>query len=340
MLLIAPDKYKGTISATEAAGIIASAIRSECMVSPMADGGEGTAELLCRGKEWETRNTNELSGVSHRGIYYYNPHTCEVIIDSSAVIGLQSIDRRHHDLLKASSAPLGKVVRILLENGCRMVTIGIGGTSTCDGGAGFLEALGDFSSYRSRLRGLSDVQVPLLAPEGEASALMFAPQKGATAEMMPRLRQKLSEAIAKYGPAISPFDGAGGGVGYALASVIGCEVVPGAQFVLDSYAIDWSRVDLVITGEGCYDCQSATGKVVYTLYKNARLHGIPTVVLPGTTNFKTDSHINPSGMIIIPCDRFLPRSPLTAQVAAERLRMAAQTISNTEELPPSLRTLI
>lgn len=288
MLLVAPDKYKGTLTAREAADTIAKAWGRECIIAPMADGGEGTAEVICQGAEWEPRSVARLiegfvpsAETPVLGDYFLNVRTCEAVIDSSAVIGLQGVDTSKRDLLSASSAPLGVAVRQLFEDGCTHVTIGIGGTSTCDGGEGFLQALGDYKAYRDKLLGLSDVQVPLLAPVGQPSALMFAPQKGATEEMLPLLAEKLVAVEWKYGKAHTPFDGAGGGLGYAMASVIGCPVVPGAQYVLDGYDIDWEQIDLIFTGEGRYDSQTLRGKVVQVVREEGRRRGIPVLVFAG-----------------------------------------------------------
>lgn len=324
MILIAPDKYKGTLSAFEAARIIASACARPFLLAPMADGGEGTACVLCRGDEW----------MSH-GKAFINTRTAEAVIDSSAVIGLQGVDLRTHNILTASSAPLGREVRRLLDYGCTKVKIGIGGTCTCDGGAGFLEALGDYAACKDRLLGLSDVQVPLLAPAGRPSALMFAPQKGATDEMLYLLADKLARVEGKYGPGHSPYDGAGGGLGYALASVIGCEVVSGAAYVLDSYGIDWGKIDLVVTGEGRYDSQTLRGKVVQAVRSHARSRGIPVVVLAGSVAqegviaadlLSADETMTDAGTEIVACDKFLPDSPLTPATAATRLYLAAQSV--------------
>jgi len=309
MILIAPDKYKGTLTATQAAEIIARATGRLCIQAPMADGGEGTASVLCRGEKWV-----------RDGVCHIDKETGEAVIDSSAVIGLQNVDTSCHDLLSASSAPLGEVVRRLLDKGCPKVTIGIGGTSTCDGGAGFLKALGDLHACRDRLRGLSDVQVPLVAPVNRPSALTFAPQKGATPDMIPLLAEKLREVERQYGPARSPFDGAGGGLGYALASVIGCEVLPGSQFVLDSYHIDWSRISLVITGEGRYDRQSSLGKVVNEVRNRCKAYAKPFIIIPGTVERGCE------GPDIIPADRYLPGLPLNSDTAARRLELATKAV--------------
>ncbi len=316
MILIAPDKYKGTLTAPQAAEIIARATGRPCIQAPMADGGEGTASVLCRGEKWQ-----------FDGVGYINSATGEAVIDSSAVIGLQNVDIAHHNLLTASSAPLGEAVKRLLDQGCPMVTIGIGGTSTCDGGAGFLNALGDGQAYRHRLRGLSDVQVPLVAPFDRPSALMFAPQKGATHDMIPLLAEKLREVERQYGPARSPFDGAGGGLGYALASVIGCEVLPGSRYVLDSYHIDWSRISLVITGEGRYDRQTSLGKVIDEVRTRCKACAKPLIIIPGTVEHGCES---PG---IIPADRYLPDLPLNPDTAARRLELAVKALFSKIQTP-------
>lgn len=316
MILIAPDKYKGTLTAPQAAGIIARATGRHCIQAPMADGGEGTASVLCRGDKW-----------SRDGVCFISKETGEAVIDSSAVIGLQSMDPSRHDLLTASSAALGEVVKRLLDQGCPKVTIGIGGTSTCDGGAGFLKALGDCHAYRHRLRGLSDVRVPLVAPPDRPSALMFAPQKGATPDMIPLLAEKLKEVERQYGPARSPFDGAGGGLGYALASVIGCEVLPGSRYVLDSHHIDWNRISLVITGEGRYDRQTSLGKVVNEVRTRCKIHAKPLIIIPGTVEHGCES---PG---IIPADRYLPDVPLNPDTAARRLELAVKSLFSKIQTP-------
>ena len=189
--------------------------------------------------------------------------------------------------------------------------VGIGGTATCDGGAGMLQSLGarffdsagremtaditpamlpcissaDLSAlhrepWHERLTGLSDVRASLLPPG--LSALDFAAQKGARPADMPVLAAGLANLRRVLGMnACSPYDGAGGGVGFALATVIGAEVLPGAATILDSKEIDWTSITLVITGEGRIDRQTAGGKVVDTLCFRARSLGIPSLSIGG-----------------------------------------------------------
>lgn len=311
MILIAPDKFKGTLSATQAVAIIADELSAFfCLRAPMADGGEGTAAILCSGPQW----------VQH-DCYYVDRSSRTAVIDSSAVIG-----KRQPDLLKASSAPLGIRVREIIKGGCDKVVIGIGGTAVCDGGLGFIEGLGldHYESYRRHIVGLSDVAVPLLpesgaAMESEPSALMFARQKGARDIDFPVLFQRLKNVQKEYSHGrTSPFDGAGGGLGFAIASAIGAPCHPGANYVLDHYGLDWSQVDVAITGEGCVDAQTSRGKAAMAVMDAAASRGIPCIVVGGTV---APSAACPQGVTLLAADEYLPGENLSKTVAEERLRL-------------------
>lgn len=310
MILIAPDKFKGTLTARQAASAIASAIQGRDYIkAPMADGGEGTADILCSSPQWERHDT-----------YYVNNLTRTAMIDSSAVIGLKGIDVRHHDILRASSAPLGVKVREIIKGGCEKVVIGIGGTSTCDGGEGFLVGLGTekLSQYRDKIIGLSDVSVPLIAKPGEPSALMFAAQKGATPADIRILQHRLESLYEEYPGRRSPYDGAGGGLGFAIASVIGAECHSGAGYVLDHYEIDWSKITLTITGEGKIDDQTATGKVVDAVTRASLAHGVPAVAFGGIVEPQLKSPT------VISTSDYLPGVPLDTETATLRLQAAVK----------------
>lgn len=323
MILIAPDKYKGTLSARQAASIIADALKDfYCVRAPMADGGEGTAAALCHGPHWEQRDC-----------YYVNRHTRTAVIDSSAVIGITPASKR--DILRASSAPLGIKVREIIKYGCEKVVIGIGGTGCCDGGLGFLEGLGldKYHTYRERLVGLADVEVPLLPPDDVPdekvleypSALMFAPQKGASALDLSILRRRLEEVERHYGMGRhSAIDGAGGGLGFAIASAIDASWHKGAEYVLGHYDIDWNQVELIITGEGRIDQQTARGKVVHALSQRAQQYGIPCVAIGGTVAQDLDATELP--YYVVSTEDYYPGLPLDADSAAMRLRAAAENI--------------
>lgn len=316
MILIAPDKFKGTLTAREAASVIASCLKDcFCLMTPMADGGEGTARALASGNsaEWD----------EHDGYFVHRP-TRTAAIDSSAWIGLsQAADMG--GVMRATSAPLGIKVREILKGGCEKAIIGIGGTGTCDGGVGFLQALGadHLRSYADRIVGLSDVRVPLISDDGGIDALSFAPQKGATPGDIPVLRQRLINAAREWGHGrTSQYDGAGGGLGFAIASAIGAKCYPGAKYVLESYDIDWTNVDAVITGEGCIDSQTLAGKVVDTVCDAALSRGIPAIAIGGCVRDRVDEAAIRHGLTIISAERYRQRDELTADEAAARLRMA------------------
>ncbi|MCM1224937.1 MAG: glycerate kinase [Lachnospiraceae bacterium] len=317
MILIAPDKFKGTLTAKEAAEIIAKELKGHpCIVAPMADGGEGTAKAIAspRIQQWEEREG-----------YFLHIPSRTAVIDSSAWIGLAQAAKMG-GVMQATSAPLGAKVKELLDEECATIIIGIGGTGTCDGGAGFLSALDkeNLPKYADRIIGLSDVKVPLISNGDAIDALSFAPQKGATSSDMPLLRQRLILARQEWGGGrTSPFDGAGGGLGFAIASAIGAPCYCGAEYVLNNYNIDWTKVDAVITGEGCIDRQTLAGKVVSAVCRKALEYGIPAIAIGGRLADDFDGEQIPTGITIISAEEFKDSSILTKEEAVGRLRRAS-----------------
>jgi glycerate kinase len=305
MILIANDKFKGTLSAEQAANIIADVLgRSKCVITPMADGGEGTAKVIGACSPWQCQ-----------GKWYYNPLTHEAAVDSSTAIGLQQIDRTTHNILTATSAPLGELLNEIADAGAVRIYLGVGGTATCDGGEGMLDALSPNHNWREMIVGLCDVAVPL------ADALMFAPQKGAMPADLPLLMERLKRVQHRFG-GVSQWDGAGGGIGYALASALGCKCVSGAQFVLKHYNIDWQDIDLVITGEGRIDAQTSRGKVVSEVQAAAKAHGVRCIAIGGCVDPALRS------ADVIDASQYLADMPLTPEVAEMRLRLAAEALVN------------
>lgn len=317
MILIAPDKFKGTLTAREAASIIASELKDYfCLMAPMADGGEGTAKAL------SARNNTQWE--EHAGYCVHRPSRTAAI-DSSAWIGLRQ-SASMGGVMQASSAPLGLKVREILKGGCEKVIIGVGGTGTCDGGVGFLMALGaeHLSTYAERITGLCDVCAPLVSNSGAIDALSFAPQKGATHDDLPALKQRLLLAQRQWGHGrTSPFDGAGGGLGFAIASAIGAPCYKGAEYILDNYMIDWNQVEAVITGEGCIDEQTLSGKVVSTVWSAARDRGIPAIAIGGCVKDSIGITSRCHGLTIISAEKYKTSDALSPDEAAIRLRRAA-----------------
>ncbi len=314
MILVATDKYRGTLTAGEASEIIASCLKDPCMTLPMADGGEGTAEALAAGPDWLTLRP----GVK------VNRLLRQAVVDSSAVIGYSNFPPDMAPMDR-TSAPLGQLLNDLYrEYHPRTIYIGVGGTAICDGGRGLLESLNPNVPWSAILHGLVDVEVPLLpSVEGGDSALMFCRQKGFSEADMPRVVKNLQEVIRLYGPAVSRFDGAGGGLGYALASALSAPCELGAEFILRNARIPWEDITDIITGEGRYDRQTRHGKVVATLAAEGVRRGIPVVCLAGCV----ESGATPvNGLRLIDTSAYLPDHPLTPTLAAQRLSLA--TISH------------
>lgn len=265
MIAVVSDKFKGTLTSREVAAIVGDVL-GDCVYVPMADGGEGTAEAL---------------GCVHRGDYYsftdidgqeagYVPSCGEGIAHFP--------DQEHVPLRERTSAPVGLMVAEALRHYDR-VYVGIGGTRMADGGVGFAEALRGCSGS---VIGLADVSAPLVADSG-ISALSFLAQKGATDEDV-RVLRKRYEALKRRYPTADRFGAAGGGIGFAIESILGGRVIPGAPYVLRRNLKAYlgnRRPDLIVTGEGCVDEQTSAGKVVAAVNAYGREHGIPVVTFAG-----------------------------------------------------------
>lgn len=313
MFLIAPDKYRGTLTARQAVEAIAAALGGRHLVLPMADGGEGTADAVNRlTPGWEFISTG----------CYFNCVTREIVLDSSAVVGYGN----YSDKLKPterSSAQLGtRLNDLYAEFRPRHIYLGVGGTAMCDGGVGMLETLSRNVAWDVVLHGLIDVKVPLLPPyPGAPSSLMFCPQKGFNPTDIIEVERKLKSAVKRYGQSVSPFGGAGGGIGYALADVIGAPCSPGAEWIVERARIPWHDITHVFTGEGRFDEQSLQGKVVDTVYRTAREHGLPTTCVAGSRDFK---YVLPPGLEVIDASDYLKGSELDETTAKNRIVLAVK----------------
>lgn len=331
---VAPDKFKGTMSATEVCREISSAVMRWCPGAevrecPMADGGEGTAEIV-----GDALGLGRSEGVFRDAIL----RRCQVVwrgsattaaVDSASVVGLAMLAGEKLAPFGSTSYGLGELLMSLVGKGIRRIYVGIGGTATVDGGAGMLQALGvrffakdgriieqpvtaamlediagaDLSGVpegvASAVVGLADVALPLLpAGGGQLSSLSFARQKGVgedsiagLASGLANLRRVLASAGGCKGD--SRFSGAGGGIGFALGEVLECRMEAGAPVVMEMQGVFGAsgsrQPSVVITGEGCFDEQSMAGKVVGTVYGRARQLGVPVVVVAGRSTFDSSS---------------------------------------------------
>lgn len=248
--LAAPASLKGVLSAQEAAAALVEGLRAwgaDAQATPVADGGEGTLDVL----------QAALGG--ERGPGWLMLADGVAAVESAAVIGLGFSP----DVMHASSRPLGELIREVLEAEPRELIVFLGGTGTVDGGSGLLEVLHELPVPT---RAACDVRSPLLD-----AVWVFAGQKGATPEQLPELEKRLLEDVRLEPYRDRAGAGAAGGLGAALAS-LGAELVEGAPLVLDLIAFRerLNGADLVITGEGTVDRSTWLGKAPSAVLEAAR----------------------------------------------------------------------
>ena len=247
--LACPASLKGGLSAGEAAAALAEGMGewAEVRALPVADGGEGTLEVLqaANGGEWRHTDVHDAFGRPRRARWLELPSGAAAVESAEAI----PLDPDHLDPFAASTRGFGELIRAVGQPGELLVCLG--GTANVDGGAGLLEALDELPAPT---RVACDVDVPLLD-----AARVFAFQKGASAAQAVELEARLA-AMSRLEPfAGLPGAGAAGGLGAALAS-LGAELVAGAPLVLDLVGFDPSGYDLVVTGEGTVDATTTRGK--------------------------------------------------------------------------------
>ncbi len=321
-LIFAPDSFKGSLSALRITELLREeALRrfpdAETVCVPVADGGEGTVDALLTalgGEKRTVRVTGPL-GEAVDAAYGVAPDGTAVL-EMAAASGLPLVSER--DPLHATSRGTGEMLAHVLPQGARNILIGIGGSATHDGGLGFLTALGarftdehgvpvpeggigltrvhhaDFSGLMPELNDakitvICDVSNPLLGPNGATA--VYGPQKGVTPELQPLIEAGMANFAAVLAAELGremnavPGYGAAGGMGMALAGVLGAELRRGIDAVLDAVRFDELLADaaLVVTGEGCMDEQSVRyGKVAVGVAARADRAGVPVCAIVGS----------------------------------------------------------
>lgn len=322
-VIAAPDSFKGSLSAVEAAAAIARGVRAaapsaQVIELPLADGGEGTADALVAatgGRFVEARVSDPL-GRPITARYGLLGNGTTAVVEMAAASGLVLLTPEERNPMKTSTFGTGQLILDAAKGGAKSILVGIGGSATVDGGTGMARALGvdfldsegrvlsgggeiltriaaiDTSRLRAELVGVkvtvaSDVTNPLTGPQGAAT--VYGPQKGATPEQVAELDDGLSnlaEVIrAELGKDVDSIPGAGaaGGLGAGLAAFLDAEILSGIEIVLDAVDIDrqLKGADVVFTGEGKVDGQSACGKTAAGLAAAAAVKGVPVVLLAG-----------------------------------------------------------
>ncbi|MBX7445946.1 MULTISPECIES: glycerate kinase [unclassified Arthrobacter] len=314
-VLIAPDSFKGTLTAREAATAIAEGWKSvrphdELDLAPLADGGEGTLDAVAGAMPDSVRSSIEGAtgpdGKARRGEWLKLPGSVAVV-ELAQIAGLPFMDQLAP--LTATTRGVGDIIRAAVEDGAREVWLALGGSASTDAGLGALRALGavaldatgkdipeggagllevaalDFARLLPIPGGitlLSDVTAPLTGPHGAAA--VFGPQKGATPEQVEALDQGLQAfaLLAGLSPDIAGA-GAAGGAGYGFMAAYGAGVESGADRIGELVQLDRRirQADIVITGEGSFDGQSRIGKLVGNVLQRAAEAGVQSGVIAG-----------------------------------------------------------
>jgi glycerate kinase len=242
---------------------------------PVADGGEGTADVLqtALGGQWRTASVSDPLGRPVEAQWLLLPDG-RAVVEAAAAIGLPLLAREERDPLRASSRGLGELVVAALEERPDSLVVALGGSATVDGGAGFREVV---AALPVPTLVLCDVRT-LLAD----AARLFGPQKGASAADVAALEARLGAIDELRGYASLPGSGAAGGLGAALAA-LGAELVPGAETLLDLVGFDAhvGDSDLVVTGEGTVDVTTGEGKAPGEVARRAAAAGVRCVVFGG-----------------------------------------------------------
>lgn len=316
-VLVAPDKFKGSLTASAVAAAVAAGLRSvvpdlDVWQTPVADGGEGTLQAAVSAGytpvpvrvEGPVGDPVDTSYAVHEGV---------AVVEMADACGLSRLPGGRLQPLRASSFGLGQVMAAALDVGCRQVVLGIGGSASTDGGAGMLSALGarfldaagnelprggaaladldrvDQSGLHPGLARVDvlvagDVDNPLLGSRGAAA--VYGPQKGATPADVQTLDAALAQLVAVLeAPAAAerPGAGAAGGVGFGAFAVLGARAQPGIELLmqLTGFHDQLGGSSLVITGEGFLDSQTLSGKAPAGVAAAARAAGVAVVAVAG-----------------------------------------------------------
>ncbi len=367
----APNAFRGSLSAFRAAACIAEGLqrsRLACEVDlwPLADGGDGTLDVLLRalGGERLTLTVTGPDGQPTSADLGLLADGKTAVIELAQASGLEKIGREQRNALTATTFGTGELIEAAIKRGYRRLLIGLGGSATTDGGAGLAQALGarlldsdgqtippggaglvklariEADPLRALCDGidliaLCDVDIPLTGTRG--AARVFAPQKGADDQAV----ETLDSALSHYAEIVRrdlqidvehlPGSGAAGGTGAGLIAFFNAPIAPGADMLLNllGYAGQFNGLDLVVTGEGRLDAQTAGGKVVRAVAEQARFHTVPTIALVGTLACTAEEYqafgVEAAWSIVPgPCDL-----ATATEHAAEWLTAAATALGNT-----------
>ncbi|AQG98604.1 MULTISPECIES: glycerate kinase [Caballeronia] len=369
VVVIAPDSFKGSLSAEGVANAIAEGIRrarpdADIRIRPMADGGEGTLDaMLSAGGERRMLNVRGAAA-ARRDAATGLLADGGAIVETAEVVGITDPDGMAVPVTERSTLGMGEAIRALLDSGARTFYVALGGSSTNDGGAGLLVGLGlklfdangkelapvpsalaqiariDASGLDPRVKeaqfvGMSDVDNPLTGDHGATA--VFGPQKGVSAEQVATIDAALTHFADLLEPAMGvekrnePGAGAAGGLGFAL-HMLGARFETGAEVVAREIGLDAALegANWLITGEGRSDVQTLHGKAPFIACKHARAAGVPACLLSGAVDSAALPRLSE---FFSGCFSPAP-GPITLDVA---IRDAARLLANEAEQLTRLR---
>ncbi|WP_270659005.1 glycerate kinase [Paraclostridium bifermentans] len=324
-IVISIDSLKGSLTSIEAANAIKKGIlsvdnKSDVVIMPLADGGEGTVEALVQGMNGEEKVISVTGPINEKvnATYGILKETNTAIIEMAQASGLPLVPSELRNPLNTTTYGVGEIIKAAIEKGCRNFIVGIGGSATNDCGVGMLQALGfEFYDENDNLVGLGgkvlnqikriktdnklkeldqcnfkiacDVNNPLYGENG--AAYIYGPQKGATKEIVKELDKGLknfAEVVKKdLGKDIAHIEGAGaaGGLGFGFLGFLNSKLESGIKIILDEIKLEEvvKDADIVITGEGRLDNQTAMGKAPIGVAKLGKKHGAKVIAIAGCT---------------------------------------------------------
>ena len=346
-------------------GVLAAKSDAEVIVKPLADGGEGTTDALIEGmngKRIDLTVTGPM-GTPVNAYYGYLADSHTTVMEMASAAGITLVPAAEKNPLLATSYGVGEMMNDALQRGCRNFIIGIGGSATNDGGIGMLKALGvrfldengedageggqalakvtqiDVSGLNPLLKECHiqvacDVNNPLCGENG--STYVYGPQKGVTEDMKKQLDKDMAHFAMVTSETLgndyhdTPGAGAAGGLGFAFLSYIGATLTPGIELILDAVRLEQElpNADIVVTGEGCLDFQTAMGKAPVGVARLAKKYHAKVIAFAGSVT-KEASACNKEGI-----DAFFPilRNICTLEEAMDPANARANLTATVEQV--------
>ncbi|MFD3706474.1 glycerate kinase [Nocardia sp. NPDC058658] len=365
VVVLAPDKFKGSLSAPEVAealrrGISRRAPKAQVRCVPVADGGDGMVDAFVA-SGWTRVEVEAPGPTGEPSTAVYAVRGDTAVVELAVAVGLVKLPGGRLDPLRADTFGLGVVIAHALDAGAREIVIGLGGSASTDGGSGLLRALGlrlldqqgvELAGYgdvsamleqvvsvdrgglhpavsTARFTLACDVDNPLLGPAGAVA--VYAPQKGATARQMTKLEAGLTNWAAVLGTGYAEIGGAGaaGGTGFGALAVLGAQVRSGIDVLLEllEFTALLDEATLVVTGEGSLDHQSMHGKAPVGVAAAAKRARVPVIAAVGRT-LLSSGEIRAAGFAACyPLSDLEPDPARSISAAAELLERIGERIA-------------